>query len=78
MTRKRKVKYYVHFEALDGFDETLDEQFEEDEGILIDIVHSSIAGNDGPIPISEVLIEDIKTHEIKHIDSHQLIKFVEE
>lgn len=80
MAVNRKILYYVNFEALDGFDEDIEDQYEEAEGIMLDIVHSispSYMGT-GVYPKTEVLIEDLQTHEIKTIDYRQLIKFIEE
>lgn len=81
MAVNRKIRYYLNFEALDGFDEGIEDQYEEAEGIMLDIVHSispSSSIGTGVYPKTEVLIEDLETHEIKTIDYRQLIKFIEE
>lgn len=78
MAINRKVKYYVHLEALDGFDETVEGQYDDSSAMLLDIVHHLIPGGNGTVVVSYALIEDLTTHQIKEIDCSQLIEFMED
>lgn len=72
----RRVRYYVNFEAIDGFNDD-DEQCLEAEGNLLSIVHRVVSQDESNYPVSEVLIEDLESHDIKTIDYRQLISFVD-
>lgn len=72
----RKIRYYVNLESLDGFNDD-ENQYLDAEANLIDIVHRITYCENQPISVSEVLIEDLQTHQINVIDYRLLIEFVD-
>ena len=76
MNSIRKVVYHTKLEALDGFDPEVPNQNETAEGLFVGL-SSRIQCVDGkPFQITEALIEDPQTHEIKRIDYRLLKEFV--
>lgn len=77
MDINRRVKYYLHGEAQDGVYQDLPNQYETAEGIFHGLGNSIRFIDGKPFQVSEAIIEDPETHEIKIID-YRLIKcFIE-
>ena len=77
MSINRRVKYYLHGEAQDGVYPYLPNQYETAEGVLIEFANSIKEIDGKSFQVTEAIIEDIETHEIKLIDYRLLKQFVE-
>lgn len=69
----RNVVYYKHSEALDCFCPDKPNQYDTAEGILLGFGYRIIFKEEHPFQITEAIIENPQTGEIKHID-YQLLK----
>ena len=77
MSINRRVKYYLHGEAQDGVYPDLPNQYEMAEGILIEFANSIKEIDGKPLQVTEAIVEDHETYEIKHIDYRLVKQFVE-
>ena len=68
MSINRRVKYYLHGEAQDGVYPYLPNQYETAEGVLIEFANSIKEIDGKSFQVTEAIIEDIETPEIKLID----------
>ena len=76
MSINRKVEYYLHGEAQDGVYLDMPNQYETAEGILHEFA-GSIKEIDGkPFQVTEAIIEDPETGDVKYIDYRLIKRFV--
>jgi len=76
MNQPRKVVYHLHIESIDGHYPDMPNQYETAEGFLLDFAHRVIYENGKPYQITEAVIENPETHEIKRIDYRLLKQFI--
>lgn len=76
MSINRKVEYYLHGEAQDGVYQDMPNQYETAEGILHEFT-GSIKEIDGkPFQVTEAIIEDPETGDVKYVDYRLIKRFV--
>jgi len=78
MNIQRKVAYFLHYEALDGIYLDMPNQYETAEGFLLTFAHNVRYVDEKPFQITEAVIENLETHEIKCIDYRLLKEFLME
>lgn len=77
MSINRRVKYYLHGEAQDGVYPDMPNQYETAEGVLLEFANSTREIDSKAFQVTEAIIEDLKTHEVKTIDYHLIKCFIE-
>ncbi len=76
MELNRQVAYYVRSENDRAeYDPDMEGQYDENEGLLVSFAHKVQWIDGRPFQITEAVIEDLQTGEIKHIDYNQLKNF---
>ena len=72
------IEYYLSLAALDGIDTDNPHQYDTEVGILVEFVETLVWIDEKPFIITNALVENPETGDVKLVDCQLLKRFIDE